>query len=78
MRSDIHPDYHAIKVTCSCGNTFNTYSTRKDDLNVEICSNCHPFYSGQQKLVQTDRIKQFADRFGASKKKPAEKQQDSA
>lgn len=78
MKPDIHPAYNAIKVTCSCGNTFTTNSTKKDDLTVEICSKCHPFYSGQQKLVQTDRIKQFADRFGGSKAKKQEQQQESA
>ena len=52
MKTDIHPDYVEATVTCTCGNTFKTRST-KGDLHVEICSNCHPFYTGRQKLVDT-------------------------
>lgn len=69
MKPDIHPAYKEIKVTCTgCGNTFMASTTKQNDLSIEICSNCHPFYSGQQKLIQTDRIKQFADRYSAKKK----------
>jgi large subunit ribosomal protein L31 len=52
MKKDIHPAYHEITVTCGCGNSFTTCST-KDKINVEICSNCHPFYTGRQKFVDT-------------------------
>ena len=51
MKKNIHPKYHQIQVTCTCGNTFETRSTysESDKLNVEVCSNCHPFYTGKQK-----------------------------
>jgi len=61
MKPEIHPEYNELKVTCSCGATYATKSTSKE-LNIEICSNCHPFYTGKQKLVDTagkvDRFKQ--------------------
>ena len=65
MKADIHPDYTAVKVTCSCGNVFDTCSTmKKDDLHVEVCSSCHPFYTGQQKVMDTaGRVDQFNKRF---------------
>ena len=53
MKADIHPAYNEIKVTCSCGNTFTTQSTYKGDLHIEVCSLCHPFYSGKQKILDT-------------------------
>ena len=52
MKKDIHPDYKASHVTCGCGNSFETRSTR-DKIAVEVCSNCHPFYTGKQKFVDT-------------------------
>ena len=59
MKTDIHPDYVVATVRCSCGNTFTTRST-KDELHVEICSACHPFYTGKQKLVDTGgRVERF-------------------
>ncbi|MBS0397713.1 MAG: 50S ribosomal protein L31, partial [Proteobacteria bacterium] len=51
MKADIHPEYKVIKVVCTCGNTFETRSTVGHDLNIEVCSNCHPFYTGKQKIV---------------------------
>ena len=70
MKQGIHPEYHEIKVQCACGNTFNTRSTRKDELHVEICSECHPFFTGKQKLIDTaGRVDRFNKRYG---KKPAE------
>ncbi len=65
MKADIHPDYHDVKVACSCGNTFNTRSTyAKDELHVEVCSACHPFYTGQQKIMDTaGRVDKFNKRF---------------
>jgi large subunit ribosomal protein L31 len=54
MKPGIHPDYHQVTVHCACGNTFPTRSTIKGDmLRVEICSNCHPFFTGKQKLIDT-------------------------
>ncbi len=64
MKADIHPDYNDIKVTCSCGNTFETRSTMGKDLNIEICSACHPFYTGQQKMMDTaGRVDKFRKRY---------------
>lgn len=65
MKADLHPKYTDTKVVCSCGNTFQTRSTiRSDDLHVEVCSACHPFYTGQQKLMDTaGRVDQFRKRF---------------
>jgi large subunit ribosomal protein L31 len=63
MKTDIHPDYVVANVHCSCGNTFTTQST-KSELRVEICSNCHPFYTGKQKLVDTGgRVERFQRRY---------------
>lgn len=65
MKADIHPSYSDIKVTCSCGNVFTTRSTMGgDDLSVEVCSSCHPFFTGQQKIMDTaGRVDQFRKRF---------------
>lgn len=67
MKAEIHPDYVDCTVTCGCGNTFTTRST-KAAINVEICSACHPFYTGQQKFVDTaGRIEKFNRRFAQRK-----------
>lgn len=64
MTASIHPNYEIIKVTCSCGNTFETRSTLARPLNIEVCSECHPFYTGKQKLVDTGgRVQKFRDRY---------------
>ncbi len=64
MKSDIHPKYHECVVTCGCGNTFTTRST-KPKINVEICSACHPFYTGKQKFVDTaGRVEKFLRKYG--------------
>ncbi len=64
MQADIHPAYHVINVRCSCGNAFTTKSTLKGDLSIEVCSKCHPFYTGKQKIVDTaGRVQKFKDRF---------------
>ena len=69
MRADIHPEYVVATVQCSCGNTFTTRST-VDTLRVELCNECHPFYTGKQKLVDTGgRIDRFERRYGSRKKK---------
>jgi large subunit ribosomal protein L31 len=67
MKADLHPKYVVATVHCSCGNTFTTRST-KSDLRVELCSECHPFYTGKQKLVDTGgRIDRFERRYGRRK-----------
>lgn len=65
MKADLHPNYTETKVVCSCGNTFETRSTiGSNELHVEVCSACHPFYTGQQKLMDTaGRVDQFRKRF---------------
>ena len=63
MKKDIHPKYEEATVHCSCGNTFTTRST-KADLHVELCSQCHPFYTGKQKLVDSGgRVERFKRRY---------------
>ena len=65
MKEGIHPKYHVVEVRCACGNTFKTRST-KPELHLEICSACHPFFTGRQKLVDTEgRVERFTKRFGA-------------
>ena len=67
MKADIHPNYGDIKVTCSCGNEFTTRSTLGEDLSVEVCSSCHPFYTGKQKIVDTSgRVDKFRRKYGMS------------
>ena len=69
MKPSIHPDYHNIKVICSCGNSWETGSTMNKELHVEVCSNCHPFYTGKQKIVDTaGRVEKFRQKYA---KKPA-------
>ena len=68
MKAAIHPAYEEVNVTCACGNTFRTRSTHKGDIRVEICSNCHPFFTGRQKLVDTEgRVDRFQKKFARSK-----------
>ena len=66
MKSGIHPNYKEVVITCSCGNTFVTRSTLgKEQLHVEVCASCHPFYTGKQKIVDTaGRIEKFRQRYG--------------
>ena len=67
MKAGIHPDYKETTITCACGNVINTRST-KENIMVEICSKCHPFYTGKQKLVDTGgRVDRFKKRFGLDK-----------
>ena len=65
MKAEIHPKYNDIKVACSCGNKFETRSTvNQEALNIEICSNCHPFYTGKQKIVDTaGRVEKFKNKY---------------
>ncbi len=66
MKQGIHPDYAEATVTCSCGNTFKTRAT-KSELHIELCNQCHPFYTGQQKFVDTGgRVQRFSDKFGSA------------
>ena len=68
MKEGIHPDYKLATVSCACGNVFQTRST-KGDFRVDICSKCHPFYTGRQKFVDTaGRVERFRKKFGKSKK----------
>ena len=65
MKTDTHPKYNEIKVTCSCGNHFTTRSTIDKPLHVEDCSSCHPFYTGKQKIMDTaGRVEKFRQRYG--------------
>lgn len=64
MKEKIHPAYKEIDVTCSCGNTFKTRSTMTKALTIEVCSNCHPFYTGKQKIVDTaGRVERFRQKY---------------
>ena len=65
MKPGIHPKYQEVEARCACGNTFKTRST-KPELHLEICNNCHPFFTGRQKLIDTEgRVERFTKRFGA-------------
>ncbi|HHW82206.1 MAG TPA: 50S ribosomal protein L31 [Actinomycetales bacterium] len=66
MKQGIHPDYVQTEVTCTCGNTFTTYSTaRSGKINADVCSACHPFYTGKQKILDTGgRVARFQARYG--------------
>ncbi len=68
MKADIHPKYAEVQVTCSCGNTFATKSTlTKPALHIEVCSECHPFWTGKQKIIDTaGRVERFRQKYGRS------------
>jgi len=74
MKKEIHPDYQQITIKCACGNSFEVGSTSKDNIDVEICSNCHPFYTGKAKLIDTARR---IDKFEARRKKAEEMKKSS-
>ena len=64
MKTGIHPDYHETTISCACGNVINTGSTKKN-IRVEVCSSCHPFFTGKQKLIDTGgRVDRFNKKFG--------------
>ncbi|MDX1682733.1 MAG: 50S ribosomal protein L31 [Phycisphaeraceae bacterium] len=66
MKTEIHPDYVECEITCACGNSFSSRSTR-EKLHVDICSECHPFFTGKQKFVDTaGRVEKFQKKFGGS------------
>ncbi|HMA76327.1 MAG TPA: 50S ribosomal protein L31 [Candidatus Krumholzibacteriaceae bacterium] len=72
MKKGIHPDYKKTTITCVCGNVIETRST-KEDIHVEICSSCHPFFTGKQKLVDTaGRVERFHRKYGDYRKKQAD------
>jgi len=69
MKADIHPETHELVVSCACGATYTTRSTKKD-MRVEICSSCHPFFTGKQKLIDTaGRVERFNTRYQRSQKR---------
>ncbi len=68
MKPDIHPAYSAVSVTCSCGNKFETGSTSGKDMSIEVCADCHPFYTGKQKVLDTaGQVDKFQRRYGGKK-----------
>ncbi len=69
MKPNLHPAYQPVRVICACGNNFSTRSTHKGDIHVEICSQCHPFFTGKQKLVDTaGRVERFQRKYAKAKK----------
>ncbi len=76
MRTGIHPEYNDIQVSCACGESFSTRSTRKSDLRLEICSKCHPFFTGKQRIVDsTGRVERFRQKYGQVRSRRASRQQ---
>jgi large subunit ribosomal protein L31 len=72
MKAEIHPKYEEIDVTCACGHSFKTRSTHNGELHIEICSDCHPFFTGKQKLVDTaGRVDRFNKRYARGAKAEA-------
>ena len=68
MKAEIHPAYAEVKVTCVCGNTFVTRSTLGRDLHADVCAKCHPFYTGKQKIVDTEgRVEKFRQKYARKK-----------
>jgi large subunit ribosomal protein L31 len=71
MKAGIHPEYKTVNVHCACGATWETRSTKGQELRLEICSNCHPFFTGKQKLIDSaGRVERFTRKYG-KKKEPA-------
>jgi large subunit ribosomal protein L31 len=67
MKADAHPEYKEISVSCTCGNSFKTRSTLGHDLQVEVCGNCHPFFTGKQKILDTaGRVDKFRKKYAAA------------
>jgi|TARA_B100000768_G_scaffold181692_1_gene205814 large subunit ribosomal protein L31 len=65
MKKDTHPNYPEVNVSCSCGNKFKTQSTVGKDMTIEVCSQCHPFYTGKQKILDTaGRVEKFKQKYG--------------
>ena len=71
MKAEAHPNYTEINVVCSCGNSFKTGSTLGQDLNIEVCSSCHPFYTGKQKMLDTaGRVDKFRKKYASAAAAP--------
>ena len=76
MKAGIHPVSHEANVICACGNVFRTHTTHKGDIRVEICSACHPFFTGRQKLIDTaGRVDRFEKKYKAARAAKKEKMQ---
>ncbi|MCL2331966.1 MAG: 50S ribosomal protein L31 [Actinomycetia bacterium] len=76
MKPDLHPAYEETTYVCSCGNTFTSHSTKGGTLRIELCNKCHPFYTGQQKFVDTGgRVQRFTDKFANAAAASLEKEQ---
>jgi large subunit ribosomal protein L31 len=74
MKAGIHPAYDEVNVVCACGSRFRTRSTHKGDVHVEICSSCHPFFTGRQKLIDTEgRVDRFQKKFAKAQELKAQK-----
>ena len=80
MKKDIHPEYRVTEVTCTCGNTFTTRSTASSgNIHADVCSNCHPFYTGKQKILDTGgRVARFEARYAKMAKKDDAKADEKA
>jgi large subunit ribosomal protein L31 len=79
MKPSIHPKYELVDVLCACGSKFQTRSTKTDELRVELCSACHPFFTGKQKLVDTaGRVERFQRRYGKTDKLAEKRKQGKA
>jgi large subunit ribosomal protein L31 len=78
MKKDIHPEYRVTEVTCTCGNTFTTRSTSANGIiHADVCSNCHPFYTGKQKILDTGgRVARFEARYAKAQKAAQDKAED--
>lgn len=69
MKPEIHPEYQTVKATCSCGNVIEVGSTLGEDIHLDVCSSCHPFYTGKQKTIDSGgRVERFRQRFGSRNK----------
>ena len=72
MKKDIHPEYAPVTVTCACGNSFETRATKTKEMRIEICSACHPFYTGKQKFVDSEgRVERFQRKYGKAAPGPS-------
>ena len=70
MKAEIHPKYEDVNVRCACGETFTTRSTKGSEISVEICSKCHPFFTGKQKLIDSaGRVERFRQKYGEIQRK---------
>ena len=79
MKTEIHPTYAETQVTCSCGNTFTTRSTKPGEMHIELCNECHPFFTGKQKLVDNGgRVERFQKRYAGTELKSKKRQKAEA